>query len=561
MSRTREYILATLFYTALTLCVFYPVLPHFTNSLIGPPEDNMIFAWFLWHGSESLSRPDWQLMHTHMMYAPEGMGLEYANYFYVGVVLTYLLKSFLGLVTIFNLLILLSFITAGLAMYALVRYLTQRNGAALIAGAVFALNPSHIAHAEHHITIASIQFLPLVLLCMLRMLRENKFRWALLAGVSMALASWCDWNYLLYTTLLCGFVFAYRIMRHRAQTLWIDIKQFTCMAGVCFVLLAPILIPMMRIGMNNQESQHFLPGSDVYVADLWAFVMPPLTHWAAPWSTWIQNMNTSFTGNAWERVVYLGIANIFFVLVTGIWKNKATWPYFFGMLVFMAFSMGVSLHVGGKIIPTWMPYDVLEQISLFKHARNPSRIIVYAYLCLAVLVGFAWKSFFDSTQGHKRRRLLATSIALLIMFDFYQPVHAVTPVELPACYQPLIADAEYPQRKFLMLDIPWDGGRYAMYQTIHEIPNLQGYLGRKFGVSLIGKIPFDAEHLHIQKALLTQNKVKYVVFHKNKLDWAGKSDKERIAYLYGTHLMVQNYKRIYPVVYEDKNAVTFRVYE
>ncbi|MFT7638101.1 MAG: hypothetical protein ACI9Y8_001892 [Candidatus Omnitrophota bacterium] len=563
MKRTtaQDYFLATLLYTCLTLACFYPILPHISNALIGPPEDNMVFLWFLWHGSEALSRPDWNLMHTTMMYAPEGMGLEYANYFYVGVVVTYLLKSFLGLVTIFNLLIITSFITAGLSTYALIRYITRHHVAALVGGIVFAFNPYHFGHAEHHITLANIQFLPLVLLFVLRMLREKHLGFALLAGLSMALASWCDWNYLLYTTLLCLFIFLYRIIRHRGRVLLMDIRQFSVMAILCFALLAPILIPMISIGMANQNPANYLPGSDKYVADLWGFITPHMSHWSTQISAWVQGMNSKFTGNAWEKAVYLGLVNILLICVARIWKDKATWPYFLGLGAFMIFALGVSLHIGGRIIPAWMPYDILEKIPLFKHARNPSRIIIYAYLCLSVLVAFAWKIQFGANKMNLKKWIVAVVVATLIIVDFYQPVNAMTPVQLPACYQPILKDEAYANKDFMILDIPWDGGRYAMYQTLHGVPGLQGYLGRKFGVSLISKIPFDAQRIPLQKLILTKKNVKYIIFHKNKLDWTGKSEKDKFVYQYGTHNMVENYKKVYDVVYEDKNATTFKVFE
>ncbi|MBF0254812.1 MAG: hypothetical protein HQL11_06805, partial [Candidatus Omnitrophica bacterium] len=83
--RFRDSGAALLLYTLCTLVFFAPVLGRLGSSLIGPPEDNMQFFWFLWYGSKALWDPALSFMHTRMIYFPEGVGLFWANYFYAGV--------------------------------------------------------------------------------------------------------------------------------------------------------------------------------------------------------------------------------------------------------------------------------------------------------------------------------------------------------------------------------------------------------------------------------------------------------------------------------------------
>ena len=51
----------------------------------------------------------------------------------------------------------------------------------------------------------------------------------------------------------------------------------------------------------------------------------------------------------------------------------------------------VMLHAGGERYPVPLPYGALSGMPLLRHARNPSRIIVFAYLCLSVLCAFSLK--------------------------------------------------------------------------------------------------------------------------------------------------------------------------
>jgi len=100
-------------YTAFTGAFFYPTLSSFSTDLIGPPEDNMQFFWFLWYGGQALLDPDLPFLKSPFVYFPEGFDLLFANYYYYGVFLSGFLKFFLNTIQIYNLLILHSFVFAG----------------------------------------------------------------------------------------------------------------------------------------------------------------------------------------------------------------------------------------------------------------------------------------------------------------------------------------------------------------------------------------------------------------------------------------------------------------
>ncbi|MEI8345322.1 MAG: hypothetical protein WCG06_04550, partial [Candidatus Omnitrophota bacterium] len=137
-------------YLGLTLAVFWPCLSSFSTALIGPPEDNMQFYWFLWNGHRTLATGGGSFLHTNLMYYPEGASLLYANYYYYGVFLTLVLKPLMSLAAVFNFLVMHSFVLAAFFAFILIRYLSGDFWASLAGGLIFGFNPSHFAHSLHH---------------------------------------------------------------------------------------------------------------------------------------------------------------------------------------------------------------------------------------------------------------------------------------------------------------------------------------------------------------------------------------------------------------------------
>lgn len=553
MKRRTENLSALFFYGAAALLFFLPALRFFSTSLIGPAEDNMFFYWALWHGSESFSNPAFSLMHTQLIYYPEGIRLLFCNYYYYGLPIVFLLRFFFTLPLIHNLLIMHTFIIGGLGAFILIRYLGADFKASLLGGFVFAFNPSHFAHALHHLTIASIQFIPFFTLYFIRTAREKNKINIFLAALFMTLNALCDWNYLVYDLVFILLGSVYLLWRRRGRALE-ALRRIMCIPVLSFVFLAPLIVPMVRASINRPFFK-ILPGHDIYVADFFGFFTPPPFHLFSA-NGLIQKINSTFTGNGWEMAAYLGIVNLLLIgfAARPIWRRAG--KYFLGLAAFMILAMGVSPHFLGRSLPLPLPYRLLHALPFFSQARNPSRIIAYAYLFLGILVALALHHFLSASRTKFRGRMLMAAVFLLVFLDFYAADKAVTPVALPPCYAVIQKD---PSANFGILELPRDGARYMMYQTMHGIPCVQGYLGRRFEKTLTDRLVTDTKHLDAQKKMLLASRVKYIVFFKKRLEWnaadptdvASATERERTAALYAG---------FYNEVFNDDAAAVFRVY-
>ena len=549
----KENLWAVFFYSAAALLFFWPALRFFLTSLIGPAEDNMFFYWALWHGSESFLNPAFSFMHTHLIYYPEGISLYFCNYYYYGVFITFFLRAFFTLPLIHNLLIFHTFVVAGLGAFCLIRYLTADFKASLLGGLVFAFNPSHFAHSLHHLTIASIQFIPFFALFFIKTTREKTKTNIFLAALFMTLNALCDWNYLVYDLIFILLGSLYLLWRRRANA-WEALKRIIWIPALALLFLAPLIIPMISASIGRTFFK-ILPGHDIYVADFFSFFVPHPYHLFSADSL-IQRINNALTGNNWEKTAYLGIFNLFLIgfAARHIWKRAG--KYFLGLLAFMILAMGVSPHFLGRSLPLPMPYRLLQALPFFSQARNPSRIIVYAYLFLAILTAFSLRHFLSGMRSKVRGRMVWAAILLLVFLDFYAADTTVTPVVLPTCYAVIQKDLA---GNFGILELPRNGARYMMYQTMHGIPCVQGYMGRRFEKTLTDNLVNDLKRLDMQKKMLLANRVKYIVFFKKQLGWDAAKPADA-KYLQARELIAAVYSATYEKIFSNDESVVFKVY-
>ena len=112
---------------------------------------------------------------------------------------------------------------------------------------------------------------------------------------------------------------------------------------------------------------------------------------------------------------------------------------------------------------------------------------------------------------------------------------------------------------FGILELPRDSARYMMYQTMHGIPCVQGYIGRRFEKTFTDSLVNDLKRLDVQKRMLLANHVKYIVFFKKQLGWdAAKPADAR--YSKQRKQMEAVYAATYEKIFTDDAAAVFKVY-
>ena len=536
-----------LIYSILTLGLLWPLFSHLSSALIGPREDNLNDLWDTWY--LLIAHDPGHFFRTTLLRFPEGTSLIYQSFAWPQLFTVFVLSRFFGtgihtLTALQNLTILASFPLAGAGAFYLVRHFVRSAAGALIGGFVFAFNPSHVAHVMHHAGVSSIEFVPFFVLAYLLALERRSNLWLGGAAIFWALGALSCWYYLFYGLYFVGFQWIYLRLRDRKWPHdWALEAPLRC-AIWTVVLLSPLLVPMVfTSGASVYED-----GGNTFVADLLGYVMVPPEHLLSGLGSAIYSR---FSGYPWEATVYFGLINLaaltWACLRTGVSRSSLCFYVVFGMLFFSVLASGEQLHAAGLVTFFYLPDWILDKLPFFANVRAPSRIIVYAYLFLAIGVGFA---IAKALQERSRiRSAIVTAIAVLIVLDFYPAHLATTPLVCERGLEILKTDRN---GAFGVFNLPIsyaDEDSYMFDQICDHQPLVDGMISRETNATLIDRLSFtDLEH---QRAQFRAGHVKYVVIHRPRNG----------LYAWNAFLPpVSAILRTYREVYSDSDLIVLRVY-
>jgi hypothetical protein len=552
---------ASAVYGCCILLFFYPTFGEFTTALIGPPEDNMQDLWNTWYSQMALASDPRQFLFTRILFFPEGTSLVYHSFSYGSLIGIFLLRSLFGLslnlevlVGLHNLMLLLPYYFGAMGAFMLTWKFTQHFLSALVSGYIFAFSPFHFAHTLHHMGVSTIQFIPFFVFYTLRYLERPLVKFYMGSVVFCVLGSLSSWYYLVYNAYFLLFYYVYTVLRQRTPFVKVALVPIVAILAGTFVLLSPLIIPMLRKGIGNR--QVYPGGHDVFVADLVGFVAFHPYHLLSHATQWV---NAQLTGNPWEASVYLGLVNIG-LLAWAMWRWRALQhlPLAFclgGMGVFMLLAAGHSLHVLGWSVPyVLLPTALTEWLPFLSNVRTPSRAMAYAYLFLAVAVGCILKALCGDGEawGDRRPRqaslrwTLIIALCALLFVDFYAVARDTTPVTCPQAYEAIGGEGSH---SFGILDLPATyeaGNRAMMYQICHQHPIVHASISRKPTATLIDRLEFH--DLPRQQQQLLAHGVRYIVVHTEL------PPGERA-------LNLSPYLQFYRTVYTDQSTMVFAVDE
>ena len=537
--RAVEIVVAAAAYIVLTSVAFWPYLGSFSTAIIGPPEDNLVFFWNLHWFSHSLGS-DAGFSFTNLIFYPEGVDLAYHSLSWYNLALSVPLRSLFGPVATYNLLILHSFVLSGIGAFLLIRDLIDSMPAALVGGYVFAFSASHVAQALHHLNIASVQFLPFLVVYALRSMKQGGWRNVLPAALFFLLGSLASWTYLVIQTYVLLGLYACEAFRRRQIVLWAPLRNLGLIGGITLLVLSPWLFRLISVATTSPAAKG--AGHTVFGADLMAFLTPASVHPVGSLD-FMQNLAAHFTGNPWEATVYLGIVPLVITLMTvGRLPGKG-YPILALAVVFLLLSLGPVLRVFGHPLPFLLPEAALAAIPGANFVRVPARFAIVGSLGLAVLSSLSlWTLYRQMRFGRYTRAVLVLLVACLAV-DLFPRVSARTPVSLPACYE-VLTEQHHPRA---ILDLPGgyvEANTYMMYQTMHGLPIVQGQVARKLKPTLIDRL--DTLDLIHQREQLASSGVTHIVMHKNFLEAEASATIER-------------YSNVYDLVYDDSSHTVFVV--
>jgi len=473
--------LPVFFYVAFFFILSPHLLRHFSSNFFTDTGDGLMMIWNIWWVNKAICELWTWPWFTHFLYYPDGISLiTYVLTPFNGFIGVFLLK-FLSLVQTFNVIIIFSFVMGGMTAFWLCRELTGSYAGSLIGGAIFTFSNYHFMHAEGHLTLTSLEWLPLFILWWIRFCASPDVRKGIMASLALFLVILCDYYLFFYCMITAVLFFLW--MAWKKGDFFYLFRQTTIRGFVGF--LVPTLLTSGALAaavVYSNMTDPVLGGhaSRDFSMDLLSpFVWGP--HWR--FKDWVEPLwrPLCITQGENESSVYLGLSVI--ALLVYAWKKRAAIhiPYFnFWCLLgafFFVMSLGPNLHIGGREISFFgyqfhymgkdvnvllLPYALMWLLfPPFRMSGTPIRMMLIVQLVAAIL---AAGGFLALLRTRSRWKYIAITALLAVLFFEYLP----TPIPLTKPTRPAYVEAlkKLPEGAVLDLASP---PRWALYyQTVHQ---------------------------------------------------------------------------------------------
>lgn len=539
-----DWLVAGLIYSLCTIIFFYSNLKVIDKALIGAPGDNLEHFWDIFWIKQVFFKNK-SIFFTNYLYYPQGTSLLFHPISFYNVLLGFLLTYWLNSVIVYNLLILHSFLLAGIGAFFLIRYLTKDPYSSLIGGFIFAFSPFHFAQAQGHIESSTIQFIPFFVLFFLKITQTDSKKDLALASLFFFLNAISSWYFFSYGLIFVALAYCYQALKLKKVILKKLIVKYLIVVGTTILILSPWISKMAIAALKNpQIAQKHRGCYNLYLADAISFFCPTPYQLSSGFSI-VEKINEKTKASGIEGYVYLGMISILLVGFTFRNIKNITAKYFLGLIIFLVLAMGRKLHFLGDILPVSLPYGIIKNLPFFAAMRVPARFIVFVYLFWAIITSFAIRYLKQSLKPIKRSIVLVL-VSLLLFLDYFYYYDSQTEIAIPKVYDFIKSD----NSQFAILDLPntdshYPSKMYMTYQTYHQKPIVGGWVERRINDSLLDNL--ELKNLITQKKQLLANKVKYIFIHKKFI-----SDKYPLDIL--------EYKKIYSVIYEDNDYLACKLF-
>jgi len=474
----------------LTAILTFPVIVDFGNLSAGDGcYDKCHMMWRFWWNEFSIEN-NLDFMHTNYQFYPDGVNVS-GNLAHFTTGLSSILLNSLGYNATWNTILFLGFIFGGYGAYLLSNHFTKNFYSSLIAGIIFTFGTYHMAHANSHIGLTMVVWIPVFILCLFKILNKDSLFYGILGGIFFFLVSFTHLYYTVFITIFSIIFFSVYIFKGKNVKNSLFIKNFLIMVGIGLIFTSILVVPTLPdVELHNRSLDEHIR----YSINLENLIVPTPVHSVEKISDYyfgkafFYSFNELTTNPSYsiEHFVFLGYTAIILSLIAVI-KFRSNYVWFWALVcgIFTLFSLGPELKFfnlsTGVVMPERLLYDSIPGWDSF---RAPARFMVITFLGIAMLASFTihniMKNYFT---GNKKQYLLIAAIGIVILFEYSAIPYPAHSEEVPEIYQIIKNDIN----TRAILETPMGGtGDFLLmtdptilyYQTVHEKPIYGGHESR-----------------------------------------------------------------------------------
>ncbi len=410
----------------LTFCLFtalltWPYVTHWRDAVVDHGDPYLV-SWILWWDYHQTLTDPLHLFHANLFY-PLRYTLAFSENSY-GISLLFFPLYALGArpLTVHTVAMFFGFVTCGYAAFRLARTLTGSNGAAWIAGIIFAFVPFRFGMMSHLPYLFSM-WIPLLFEALVLFARERSKGRATWLGVAFFMSGLTAITWFVFSLVPFVVVAAVLLTRYR---IWGD-RKFWFRGGVALSLASLALLPFLLPYYLAARLYNFQRS----VEEVKSWSAWPM-HWlsAEPRNKMWHGMGDSLPNAARFRLfpgllpILLSLAAFLFAAsrraakganflqpLRSQWRGDAFWLGLVWTIIGFCYSLGWNSFFY-RIL-----YDVLP---LFRSLRVAARGAMFAYLGLAILSGLGAKRLAGliGERNPRVRPAVFVTIAVLLLFEF-----------------------------------------------------------------------------------------------------------------------------------------------
>jgi hypothetical protein len=453
----------TAIFIALTCFLTWPQCLHLVTH-VASHDDGLFSPWRLAWIAHALQTDPARLYDANIFFPDRGTLANSDAVILQGALASPLLWAGASPIGVYNVLLLLGFVTSGLAMLVLARHLIGDDVAALVAGVVFMMIPYRVEHFEH-LELQWTCFIPLTFWAVHRAFEGPSFRHGVLAGVLV----WFQLLACIYYGVFLGLIAGALSLLLLATTATKGDRGLTAMtgllsgglvaAGLGLVSLLPYVNNVARLGVRETAE------IGIHSAVAKSYVSAPVENWLWGWTS------PMVTGD--ELHLFPGVIGTALALVGLACAPRRT-ALVYGVI--MALAVELSFGLNGTLYP-WL-YRYLFPL---QGLRATARASILAFCALALLAGFGVRALRDRWPRWRRTPALGLVILGALSIEYGSaPMLLMRAPETPPVYQLL---RQLPRGPVAEMPMPkrFRGSAYDtlyMFTSLsHWFPLVNGYSG------------------------------------------------------------------------------------
>jgi len=476
-----------LVYSGTFAALTYPWARQFSTHFFTNDADGFQNVWNLWWINKAVTELHASPWHTTYLHHPGGMSLLLDTLNPFNGLLAIPLLRYFSLVQTHNTLVAFAFVMAGLTAFWLSHHLTHCWVGSLAAGYVFTFSEFHFAHAQAHMNLVSLEWLPLFVLTFYVLLTRPGVWIAIAAAMTLFAVVLCDYYYFLYAVMTAAMLVVWRAWT--GDDWFFFAKRPWARATIWFVAVCAATTGLLVASVLFEYRHNLYLGG--HSPSTYALTLPELFVPGEAWrfsrltrALWIRHQSV-------ETSAFLGYGTILALIY--IWRNRRATVipdlgiWYLLLLVFVTLAMGPQLQIAGRAVPgAILPYAALARlVPMLKVSGVPLRMIVMVTLVGSVFVAEAFRLVLG--RSRPTRMVLALALGTLIVIEHL-------PAPLPATQVPV------PDLVRFLHDQPGDDGVFdttlepvsfepaayysLYYQTVHQKPVAYGYTSRDTATSV-----------------------------------------------------------------------------